>query len=187
VDPARYQVGSGKNRINPRTGLMEFDDEEMNAPEPPLESLKEYHPLETPNPLPDPETIAGSVDLGSYGSPATFRGLATWYNLPGAQTATGKLFDPDASAAAMYRPGQVKLGDTVTVQLQNPPHTSITVPINDSGPFLRGPDNKAVKPLQPDPQHVIDLTPRAFRSLAGNTDIGKVPVVVTVNPRSGGR
>jgi hypothetical protein len=26
VDPARYQVGSGRNRINPRTGLMEFAD-----------------------------------------------------------------------------------------------------------------------------------------------------------------
>ena len=52
--------------------------------------------------------------------------------------------------------------------------------VNDRGPFQRGPDKKALKPLRPDPNIIIDLTPAAFKQLTGGLGLGIVPVKVTV-------
>jgi len=114
-----------------------------------------------------------------------FRGNATYYNLPGKKTASGTMFDPDKMAAAMTAE-KAKLGQTVTVtytykdQRGNAVTRSISVVVNDRGPFARGTDGKATMPLQPAAEGVIDLTPAAFKKLVGTTKPGHVPVTVTV-------
>ena len=117
--------------------------------------------------------------------PPVLRGYATYYNLVGNKTASGQPFNPDSNNAAMFRPGQIRLGDVVTVLRQGTPN-SVTVTVNDRGPSLRGPDGKAVVPVQPDPNNVIDLTPRAFEAL-GPRKLGKIPVVVVPHPQPLGR
>ena len=66
----------------------------------------------------------------------------------------------------------------------NDPGTGVTntiaVEINDRGSFERGPDGRPLRPLRPDPQTIIDLTPGAFKQLTGNEDLGRVPVKVRV-------
>ena len=57
---------------------------------------------------------------------------------------------------------------------------TISVRVNDRGPFLRGADKKAVRPFQPDPHIVIDLTKAAFKELTGGLGMGKVRVRVEV-------
>jgi hypothetical protein len=100
------------------------------------------------------------------------------YNLPGNETASGTPFDPQAMTGAMF-PGRVPLGTQVTVALQSDPGRSVTVTITDAGPFRRGPDGKAIHPLQPDPDIVIDLTPAAMKALTGR-EFNRVPVIVMV-------
>ena len=80
--------------------------------------------------------------------------------------------------AAMYQP-KFPLGSVVDVTLKNEPSTSITVTINDTGPFARGSNGKAVYPLRPDPNKLIDLTPAAFQRLIGDMARGIAPVNVT--------
>ncbi len=123
------------------------------------------------------KVVTGKPENGC--SEIVIKGDATYYNLVGRKTASGQLFNPNSSNAAMYQRGVIRMGDTVTVQLQNEPSKSVTVTVNDTGPFLRGSDGRAIYPLQPDPNIVIDLTPAAFRDLAGSTAVGRVPVVVT--------
>jgi hypothetical protein len=82
-------------------------------------------------------------------------------------------------SAAMYQPGVV-FGDVVSVQLQSSPQKSIDVTINDTGPFARDDKGKAIRPLRPDPNIIIDLTPAAFLSLAGSLKVGVVQVIVTL-------
>ncbi len=81
--------------------------------------------------------------------------------------------------ATMYRPGIISLGQRVRVTLQSDGQKGITVTVNDTGPFARGDDGKALRPLQPDPVTIIDLTPKAFRNLNGSLEAGRVPVIVT--------
>lgn len=57
---------------------------------------------------------------------------------------------------------------------------SISVVVNDRGPFARDANGKAAVPLQPSSERVIDLTPAAFEKLVGTTKPGLVPVTVTV-------
>jgi rare lipoprotein A (peptidoglycan hydrolase) len=114
-----------------------------------------------------------------------FTGDATYYNLPGAKTASGQRFDPNKMAAAMTAE-KVKLGQTVTVTYThkdaqgNTAATTISVVVNDRGPFARNPDGTPIHPLAPDPRGVIDLTPAAFRELTGTLRAGRVHVTVTV-------
>jgi rare lipoprotein A (peptidoglycan hydrolase) len=114
-----------------------------------------------------------------------FSGEATYYNLPGARTASGERFDPNRLAAAMTAE-KARLGQTATVTYTyddghgNAITKTVSVIINDRGPFDRDADGKAKKPLQPAPGRVIDLTPAAFRSLVGTTKPGHVHVTVTV-------
>jgi rare lipoprotein A (peptidoglycan hydrolase) len=117
--------------------------------------------------------------------PKQYRGDATYYNLPGKRTASGAKFDPDKMTAAMTAE-KAKLGQTVTVtytgtdEKGNTVTRSISVVVNDRGPFARDANGKAATPLQPAPGHVIDLTPAAFKKLVGSTRPGHVPVTVTV-------
>ena len=114
-----------------------------------------------------------------------FSGDATYYDLPGAKTASGLRFDPSKMAAAMTA-DKAKLGQIVTVTYtytneQGKIETSeISVVVNDRGPFERNTTGAPVHPLRPDPQGVIDLTPAAFRQLVGTLSKGRVPVTVTV-------
>jgi hypothetical protein len=65
------------------------------------------------------------------------------------------------------------------VRLRSDPSRSIEVTINDTGPFLRGTDGRAVLPFQPDPHIVVDLTPAAMQQLTG-AGFNRVAVSVTV-------
>ena len=79
----------------------------------------------------------------------------------------------------------IRLGQTVTVTYTakdkqgNAVTRSITVVVNDRGPFARDANGKATVPLQPAAGKVIDLTPAAFK-LVGTTKPGHVAVTVTV-------
>lgn len=114
-----------------------------------------------------------------------YSGDATYYNLPGAKTASGQRFDPNRMTAAMTAE-KAKLGQTakVTYTYQDDKGKTVTrtisVVVNDRGPFARNADGKPVHPLRPDPRGVIDLTPAAFRQLVGTLRVGRVHVTVKV-------
>jgi len=114
-----------------------------------------------------------------------FSGEATYYNLPGNKTASGDTFDPEKMAAAMTSE-KARLGQTVEVTYTSKDAKgqdvakTVSVEINDRGPFARDANGKATRPLQPSPGNVIDLTPAAFRQLVGTTRPGHVHVTVKV-------
>jgi len=111
-------------------------------------------------------------------------GDATEYNLPGAKLAYGGTYDSTKMAAAMTS-DRAKNGQVVDVSYTtndakgNPVTTKIHVTVNDTGPFARGKDGKALHPLRPDPKIVIDLTPTAMKALTGS-EHNRVPVTVMV-------
>jgi len=129
--------------------------------------------------------IQGTPPKGAQKNTKQFSGDATYYNLPGKKTASGAKFDPDKMTAAMTAE-KAKLGQTATVTYThkdrngNQITNSITVVVNDRGPFARNVDGKATVPLQPAAGRVIDLTPAAFKKLVGTTKPGHVAVTVTV-------
>jgi hypothetical protein len=113
------------------------------------------------------------------------RGNASFYN-PGVGTPTASStgFDPTFYGAAMYgRPG-FRLGDVVRVQLQDDPTRFVDVRVNDTGPFAIDARRHLVRPLRPNPDRVIDLTPAAMEALVGSdyANIGLVRVTVTRLP-----
>ncbi len=114
-----------------------------------------------------------------------YSGDATYYNLPGAKTASGQRFDPNRMTAAMTAE-KAKLGQTVNVTYTYQDERgktvtrTISVVVNDRGPFARNADGKPPHPLRPDPRGVIDLTPAAFRQLVGTLSVGRVHVTVKV-------
>lgn len=114
-----------------------------------------------------------------------FNGDATYYNLPGSKTASGHTFDPNAMSAAMTGE-KARLGQHVTVTYSGKNEhgkavsDSISVVVDDRGPFARDQRGKPLHPLKPDPRGVIDLTPAAFKALTGSLKQGRVPVTVTV-------
>jgi rare lipoprotein A (peptidoglycan hydrolase) len=116
----------------------------------------------------------------------TYKGFATFYNLPGRKTASGQAFDGNAMTGAMTAEKVPHLGTKVTVEYAcvdksgKQTTRSISVTVNDRGPFLRGLDGKPVTPLQPDLSKIIDLTPKAFQELVGSLSAGKAPVKVIV-------
>jgi rare lipoprotein A (peptidoglycan hydrolase) len=127
-----------------------------------------------------PYQIASST--GQVVAPTAWRpfsGSATHYNIKNGKTAWGQPFNPNCMCAATYQKGIPKNGQA-TVTLQNDPSKSINVTVNDTGPFERGPDNRALIPLRADPNTVIDLTDAAFRALSGgDMGIGRLDVIVT--------
>lgn len=108
----------------------------------------------------------------------TFRGYCTYYNLTGRETASGEMFNPNGMNAAMTAE-KASLGVMVKVKSETS-GKMVLVRVNDRGPFQRGADKKAIRPLQPDKEIVIDLTPTAFRELTGGLGMGKVRVSVEV-------
>lgn len=137
----------------------------------------------------DHRHIPISESQGQSGKPGrgnrVFSGDATYYNLPGSKTASGERFDPNKMSAAMTAE-KARLGQTVTVtyahkdQRGNTVTRSISVVVNDRGPFARNANGAPIHPLQPDAQGVIDLTPAAFRQLTGSLSAGRVHVTVAV-------
>jgi RHS repeat-associated protein len=118
-------------------------------------------------------------------SSTQYSGGASYYNLPGQKTASGAKFDPNGMNAAMTSE-KAKLGQTVTVTYTTKGKdgktttTTISVVVNDRGPFKVDSNGRAVHPLAPHPDRVIDLTPAAFTKLAGSRNAGVVQVTVTV-------
>jgi len=129
--------------------------------------------------------MQGTHENGAQQKRKQFSGDATYYNLPGKRTASGAKFDPDKMTGAMTAE-KARLGQTVTVTYTsrdkqgNTVPRSITVVVNDRGPFARDAGGKATVPLQPAARKVIDLTPAAFKKLVGTTKPGHVAVTVTV-------
>ena len=81
------------------------------------------------------------------------------------------------------RPG-FRLGDVVRVQLQDDPTRFVDVRVNDTGPFALDAQRNLIRPLRPNPDRMIDLTPAAMEALVGSkyADIGLVRVTVTKLP-----
>jgi len=84
-------------------------------------------------------------------------GDATEYNLPGAKLAYGGTYDANKMAAAMT-PDRAKNGQTVTVTYTITDAkgnvvktTAVQVVVNDTGPFARGSDGRALHPLASGP------------------------------------
>ena len=117
--------------------------------------------------------------------PRHFSGEATYYDLPRSKTASGHAFNPNKMSAAMTGE-KARLGQTVTVTYSHQDshgkttRKSISVVVDDRGPFARSPDGRPLHPLRPDPRGVIDLTPAAFKELTGSLKKGRVNVTVTV-------
>ncbi len=130
-------------------------------------------------------TISGSSDGSPTQVPTPtptpcmgiFSGDATWYNLPGRNTAMQQPFDASQTSGAMTADKVPTLPTSVAVTYST---RTLIVLINDRGPFLRDANGQAHHPLQPDPTTVVDLTPTAFRLLVGDPKLGRVPVTVRV-------
>jgi len=116
--------------------------------------------------------------VDALGLARIFKGLASYYNLVGFETASGEMFNPNIFAAAMTSE-KVPLQTVVKVKYKKDGcEKSVSVRVNDRGPFARGPNGKAAKPLRPDPRIIIDLTPAAFKELTGHLGYGVVEVTV---------
>jgi len=135
-------------------------------------------------PMVYPSNFVGPLPPGAVRAPKQLTGDATEYYLPGAKLAYGGTYGSTKMAAAMT-PDRARNGQTVTVSYTtkdakgNPVTTTIQVVVNDTGPFARGSDQKALHPLRPDPKVVIDLTPTAMKALTGKVH-NRVAVTVTV-------
>ena len=79
-------------------------------------------------------TGGGGGGGGGGGSTSTFSGEATWYNMPGATTASGEIYDPEKlTCASPWLP----FNTLVTVTLLSTGR-SVVVRVNDRGPFGGG-------------------------------------------------
>ena len=140
--------------------------------------------------------LCDPIDLiDIFGLQQTYTGQASYYNLPGDNTASGVPFDANAMAAAMTanRVPHIPTQVTVTYTYQSKdskgcPKTmtnTVTVTVNDRGPFALNAQRHALYPLQPNPTRIIDLIPAAFRQLTGSLNQGVVQVTVTVGGQRG--
>jgi rare lipoprotein A (peptidoglycan hydrolase) len=139
----------------------------------------EAWPHKAPPFNPGYEQSAEGPAPGTTAAQRSLSGRASYYNLPGNLTASGERFDGAAMTAAMTA-DKVPLGATVKVMLKSDPSRSIVVRVNDRGPFARGTDGKALRPLVAHPNRIIDLTPEAFRQLTGSLSSGVVDVEVVL-------
>jgi len=127
-----------------------------------------------------------STDAKQQVKEKVFTGYASYYNLPGKTTASGEKFDASAMTGAMTAekvptlPKDVKVEYTKTDKNGKATTVSISVKVNDRGPFAVDSKGKAIKPLKPHPTRVIDLSPAAFKALAGSLEVGVIQVTVRV-------
>ncbi len=173
LDASRDAIGAAVRAlgVKPSDGIVPISADRINVAGSPT-------PPSPPSPAAldsDGRSIQPASDKAAN---RTFEGDATSYNLVGNKTASGAPFDPAAMTGAMF-PGRVPLGTSVTVRLRSDPNRSVVITINDTGPFLRGTDGRAVLPYQPDPHIVVDLTPAAMQALTG-LSFDRVAVTVTV-------
>lgn len=149
-------------------------DQDSVAPEPQIELLAG----------PPPAQSKSASARGCEGA-KHFEGEATCYDLPGSKTASGQPFDPNEMSAAMTGE-KARLGQRVSVTYTHKGEhgktegKSISVVVNDRGPFARQQNGRPIHPLRPDPRGVIDLTPAAFKALTGSLKKGRVSATVTV-------
>ncbi len=129
---------------------------------------------------PVPESIRGSAAASSSTEQAT--GFASCYNLEGRTRQDQKPFDPNDWSGAIYEKGTY--GKTVNVfRLDDSSKVisqALNVKINDAGPFALDKQGKPIKPYQPHPTRIIDVTPRVYRELTGLADGKEGPGVIRV-------
>lgn len=153
-------------------------DEDFTAREPQIELLSAQN-------RPQERHKTSVSHHGQAEEAKRFNGDATYYDLPGSKTASGQRFDAGKMSAAMTGE-KARLGQNVTVTYTHKNEygktvsKSISVVVNDRGPFARQPNGRPIHPLRPDPRGVIDLTPSAFEELTGSLKKGRVPVTVTI-------
>lgn len=57
---------------------------------------------------------------------------------------------------------------------------ALNVEVDDTGPFAWDANGRLIKPLQPHPTRVIDLTPKVYQELTGFSDCNSGPGVIRV-------
>jgi rare lipoprotein A len=101
----------------------------------------------------------------------------SYYGQPfhGRKTASGELFNMhDLTCASPTLPFGTQ------VLITNPANgKSVTVTVNDRGPFAMSPDGKPIRPLTPHPTRSFDLSQAAFDSIA-NLNAGIVSVYFVI-------
>ena len=120
------------------------------------------------------------------------RGKATYYGnrdpaagivdqFAGERMANGKIMDPTAMIAAV-RPNNIPIGATVSVTRDDDPSQSITVPVTDNGMINRTASSTAGSwvPWAGTEDHVIDLSPAAYRALMGTLKANPPSVTVRI-------
>lgn len=112
---------------------------------------------------------------GTAGGEVVKQGKASWYGpgFHGRKTANGETYDQNAMTAAMT---EVPLGIWVRV-VRTDTGAEVTVRVNDRGPYAVDGRGKAIFPLRPHPERVIDLSKAAMEALGG-TGAGIIPVTV---------
>lgn len=89
---------------------------------------------------------------------------ASWYGekYDGRTTASGEIYDMDSFTTASPN---IPFGTVLLVtNLEN--KRSVVVKVNDRGPFEMDTEGNTIFPLKPHPKRGLDLSKRAFRSIA---------------------
>ncbi len=102
--------------------------------------------------------------------------IASWYGTKyhGKPTASGEVYDKEALTCAS---NTLALGDVITVT-NAANGKSVTVTVNDRGPFTMDRKGVAIRPLKPHPSRGLDLSRAAFAKIA-DTDTGIIKVSYT--------
>gem|GEM_PF-5850484 len=149
-----------------------------------LADISGRDPVPVPVPLPPPTNpyphyVPGGRwrYTGKHG--AVYVGEASFYDPEG--TASGEDFEDSDMVGAMT-PEKIPTLPLGGVKVDWIDHCkSITVRIIDTGPWTTIPGTKHPQdPLVPNPTRVIDLSPGAFKALAGSLDAGTLFVRVTI-------
>lgn len=104
-------------------------------------------------------------------------GQASWYGpgFHGRVTANGEIYDQESLVTAS--PTLPFNTELLVVNLTN--NKSIVVRVNDRGPYKMGTTSKALRPLQPHPKRILDLSKASFESIA-DLDTGVIDIQYTI-------